>query len=270
MIEHYVDGPSQERWDARPRRWVGERLRRLLKPRQTEASTTFVRRGGGWLSRNLTDPLRPPPLKQARMIERQARATQAMGPQRLWDGYRDVEDYPRPTVGERTSEEVRSEPLMGRIFAWIAATRRPDAIVEIGTAFGVSGMYWLAGLELAARGRLYTFEANEGWGQIARGNLEAVSSRFQLTVGPFEDNVRAVLGDRRMDIGFIDAIHTSAFVFAQYEILKRYAAPGALILFDDITFSDDMKACWRWLAALPEVQASAEIDDRVGVIELVG
>ncbi len=270
MSEQFAGRPLQERWDRRPRRWVGERLRGLLKSRQVEASTVFVRRGGGWLNRNLTDPLRPPALERARTIERQARATQAMGPQRLWDGYRDIADYPRSTVGARTSEEVRSEPLMGRIFAWIAAPRRPETIVEIGTAFGVSGMYWLAGLELVGRGTLHTFEANEHWGRIARTNLEAVSTRFQLTLGTFEDNARAVLGHRRVDIAFVDAIHTSAFVFAQYEILKRHVAPGALILFDDIAFSEDMKACWRWLAALPEVHASAEIGDRVGVIELVG
>ena len=54
----------------------------------------------------------------------------------------------------------------------------PDLIVEIGTAFGISGMFWVAGLEINGRGRLVTFEPNAVWQSIAEKNIGLVSSRF--------------------------------------------------------------------------------------------
>ena len=83
-------------------------------------------------------------------------------------------------------------------------------MVEFGTAFGVSGMYWLSGLESNNFGELLTFDPNEVWAEIARKNLSGISNRFQLVNGTFEDNIDAYLGsDRQIDMAFIDVIHTS-------------------------------------------------------------
>ncbi|CAN5310584.1 hypothetical protein BH10PSE9_BH10PSE9_21780 [soil metagenome] len=159
---------------------------------------------------------------------------------------------------------------MGRFYAWLAASRRPQVIVEFGTAFGVSGMYWLAGLKAATGGELLTFEPNTTWAAIADKNLAAISDRYTLTVGTFEDNAERVLAGRTIDIAFVDAIHTGAFVRAQYTILRRHMQAGGIVLFDDINFSDDMGACWSEIAIAPEVAASARIGNRLGIVELSG
>jgi hypothetical protein len=95
-----------------------------------------------------------------------------------------------------------------------------------------------------------------------------VSSHYRLTVGTFEENVESVLGGRRVDIAFVDAIHTGAFVRDQYSILRRHLRPGALVLFDDIGFSADMRDCWTGIAAGPEVISSARLGDRLGIVEV--
>ncbi|HEY2616211.1 MAG TPA: class I SAM-dependent methyltransferase [Acetobacteraceae bacterium] len=158
---------------------------------------------------------------------------------------------------------------MGRVFAWLAAARQPQAVVEIGTAFGISGMYWLAGLEIAGSGMLYTFEPNVDWASFAEANLKSISTRFLLIRGTFEEKALDVLADVRPEIAFVDAIHTAAFVGAQYELLKKLMAPGGLILFDDINFSEDMRQCWSALAHAPEAAASAQLGSRVGILELL-
>ena len=194
-------------------------------------------------------------------IEAIAGRTEAMGATPLWAGYR--------SEGVRTPKQVRTDLAMGQFFTFVVVERRPKLIVEFGTAFGVSGMYWLAGLEHNGNGHLLTFEPNEAWASVAQNNLAEIGSRFTLTNGTFEDNLAVV--DRfpdRIDIGFIDAIHTSAFVLPQLELVAARAAPGALIFFDDIQFSDDMQACWRTIAARPDYAAAADIGNRVGVIEL--
>jgi len=91
--------------------------------------------------------------------------------------------------------------------------RKPEIIVEFGTAFGVSGMYFLAGLNLNKKGKLLTFDPNTVWAKLAKDNLSKISDRFKLTNGTFEDNIDNVLPEgQHIDIAFIDAIHTKEFV----------------------------------------------------------
>jgi Predicted O-methyltransferase len=218
-----------------------------------------------WLGRNLPSHLarvNAPPL--ARRIEERATTTGSRGPQELWDGYAGS-----GPVQTRTSDEVRTDRAMGRLFARLAGARCPEVIVEVGTAFGVSGMYWLAGLESSGSGRLYTFEPNAAWAEIARDNLDAIGERFELVVGTFEDNVDDHLRNgTRIELAFVDAIHTSEWVEPQFDLIVERIAPGGLVLFDDITFSDDMAECWHRIATDPRVRASASLSRRVGIVEL--
>ncbi len=201
-------------------------------------------------------------------IEARIRQTAKLGQLPLWEGYQQVENYARPTApGEtRSIKQVRSAAQTSRFYAWLATQKRPEVVVEFGAAFGASGMYWLAGLEAAGHGRLFSFEPNPDWFPIARDNLAAISPRGQIVNGTFEDNIAQI--DGAPDITFIDAIHTRDFVMAQLALVRSIAAPGALVIFDDIDFSPDMKACWAEIVADPTHQAVWQIGKRVGMIEL--
>lgn len=212
-----------------------------------------------------------PPSPFEAEIQQRAADTERLGAQPLWDGYAKLSDYPRAAAATaRSSNQVRTARTLGRLHAALVARRRPEAIVEFGTAFGVSGMYWLAGLELAGGGHLDTFEPNAVRADITERNLRAISSRFTLTRGTFEDNAAAMLAPASVDIAFVDAIHTSAFVFAQHCILAPLMRPGGLVFFDDIRFLDDMWKAWQTLATVPAAAAAAMLSGRVGVIELRG
>ena len=154
---------------------------------------------------------------------------------------------------------------MGRFYSWLVKQRQSEAVVEFGTAFGVSGMYWLAGME---GGHLYTFEPNRDWATLAEKNLAAISPNFTLTMDAFEEAGPKTVKPSSVDIAFIDAIHTSEFVDRQYAVLKPLMKPGGLILFDDVNFSDDMAACWKKISEEPYLVASAKVGVRVGIIEL--
>ena len=240
------------------KRYLPARLTGALRQRITRAKVLRAE-PGSWIGANLRYEAAEG--SDLARVEALAARTEAMGATPLWEGYE--------AGGVRTPSQVRTDIAMGRFYTFIVTERRPKLIVEFGTAFGVSGMYWLAGLKRNGSGHLLTFEPNERWAAAARANLTEIGSRFTLTPGTFEDNLAVV--DRfpeRIDIGFIDAIHTSAFVLPQLELVAARAAPGALIFFDDITFSDDMQDCWRTIAARPHYAAAAEIGNRVGVIEL--
>ena len=156
---------------------------------------------------------------------------------------------------------------MGRFFSCLVTNRRPSVIVEFGTAFGVSGTYSLFGLESNGGGTLLTFEPNDVWARIAEANLVAIGRRFELTVGTFEENIdRTLSPGERIDIAFIDAIHTSEFVEPQFELVANRIAPGGIVLLDDIDFSADMRSCWDRIRADRRLVASVEVD-RVGIVE---
>lgn len=184
-----------------------------------------------------------------------------VGAQPVWEGY----GQPCAT---RTPNQVRTGPTMGRLYTGLVVDCQPSVLVEFGSAFGVSGMFWLAGLETAAKGHLYTFEPNEIWAEVARSNLAAISDRFTLTVGTFEDNLN-VLPDQPIDMAFIDAIHTSEFVGPQFDLVAARSRPGSIIILDDINFSTDMRGFWLDLAVQPRIRAAAMLGERVGIVELV-
>jgi predicted O-methyltransferase YrrM len=163
---------------------------------------------------------------------------------------------------------VRINKKVGAFFVWLVTARKPSIIVEFGTGFGVSGMYWLAGLSGAQSGTLFTFEPNEIWAGIAKRNLASISNRFTLTVGTFEDNVDTVLGDHvTIDVAFIDAIHTCGCVLPQLELVLERLSPGGIVIFDDIDFSDAMGSCWKTISHQSRFVASAEIEN-LGIVEV--
>lgn len=146
-----------------------------------------------------------------------------------------------------------------------------QTIVEFGAAFGVSGMYWLSGLKnVQGEGHLYSFEVNKSWAAIARKNLEFVGDNFTLTVGLFEDCVDEVMGGRKIDLAFIDGVHTSEWVIPQLQTVVERSAKNAVIILDDIAFSEDMEQCWRTVLEKysNKILCAAELNDRVGIIQL--
>lgn len=202
-----------------------------------------------------------------------ARETERLGAQPLWEGYSKANNYPWP-VGKgvsRTPDQVRITGLLGNLFTWLVTQRNPVVVVEFGTAFGVSGMYWLAGLEANGIGELLTFEPNEAWARIAEKNLSAISNRFELTIGTFEANIENSLrNERRIDLAFIDAIHTSEFLMPQFKLVADRLAPNGIVIFDDIDFSQDMRSCWGRIRLDNRIAASAEVDAEgrgVGIVE---
>ena len=219
----------------------------------------WVRRQESRLSQILGNSVRPDPRPIHDRIAERAAITAKVGEQPLWEGYGQGK-------ATRTPDQVKTRPEMGLVYSRLIEQIRPEVVVEFGTAFGMSGMYWLAGLELNGSGHLFTFDPNQVWADLARQNLSAISERFTLTIGTFEDNVAILPGP--IDFAFIDAIHTSEFVNPQFDIVASRSHSQTVVVFDDINFSKDMRKCWDALAVDPRVRASAMLGRRVGIAEL--
>jgi predicted O-methyltransferase YrrM len=222
---------------------------------------TWVKKGG-WLGTHMGgSKILVPGFPQEAAVDRRAAETSSLGELAAHESY--------GRIGlKRNSDDVRTPKELGRFYRWLAVNRRPEVIVEFGTAFGISGMYWLAGIESNKAGKLVTFEINEDWRKIAVTNLSAIGTRFTSVAGAFEDHVDDALQGQKIDLAFIDAIHTSAWVLPQFEHVMQRMKPGGLVAFDDIDFSDDMRDTWKTLAADSRGVAAVGLDGHVGLIEL--
>lgn len=218
------------------------------------------RKREGWLGAHLRERIPRAPHK--RHIETVAKRTNGLGAQKLDKAYGEVGGVRMPNV-------VRTAARLGDFYAWLVQQRRPATVVEFGSAFGVSGMYFAAGLVAAGRGHLYSFEINREWADIAERNIRSVGDCVTLTRGSFEDNVHVVPGG--IDLAFVDAIHTYEFVTAQFAVLRPRMSSGGLVLFDDIDFRRPgarMREAWEEIAADVCVVSAVEVNGRVGLMEL--
>jgi hypothetical protein len=113
-----------------------------------KASITWIRSSSdAWLAQWCRDGLPLLTLPIFKQIKELAACTDSLGPQRLWDGYESLAGLTR-----RRPREVQTEHRMGILFASLVMARKPERVVEIGSAFGVSGMYWLAGFRRSRAG----------------------------------------------------------------------------------------------------------------------
>ncbi len=219
-----------------------------------------------WLSQIFVgDYLVPAANPYSDRIEKLAYLTNKRGAQPLWEGYKG-NNIAGPT---RMPDTVRTVPAIGDLFTLLVQKMQPKTIVEFGTAFGVSGMYFLAGIESNKEGILLTFDPNDVWATLAKDNLSQISDRFKLTVGTFEENIDNVLPkNHTIDLAFIDAIHTKEFVVPQLDIVVSRSSSKAIIILDDINFSDNMMEYWKEVSCDSRFSSSLALGNRVGVLEL--
>lgn len=212
---------------------------------------------GGWIAGL---PKRFPPSPHQDRIEALAAANhEHLGPQHL------ATEYELPDE-KYTVRDVSSPPMQGDLYSWLVAQRGPKTVVEFGSGFGVSGMYFAAALEDNRFGHLYSFEINDEWADVAERAIAEMSSRFTLTRGAFEDHADVIPG--RIDLALVDGIHTYDFVMKQWQILQPRMSSGGLVLFDDISYGQGMREAWLEVAQSDSlVLGAVEFQNRLGLIE---
>lgn len=191
-----------------------------------------------------------------------------------------VVDYGAGGPGDtRTAEEMRrgratqarvgdicrrasKPPFWARLLFALVREFRPRTAVELGTCLGVSAAYQGAAMQLNGNGgRLFTLEGADNLAALAVGNvaglqldnIEVVAGRFDLTL----DRVLRTAGT--LDYAFIDGHHDEHATVAYFHQLLPFLSPGALLVFDDITWSPGMVRAWEKVAADPRVRAAVSL-----------
>jgi predicted O-methyltransferase YrrM len=160
------------------------------------------------------------------------------------------------------SAETRlaSSPARNGLFLYrLVRAFRPHAVVEFGSALGISGIYLASGLVANGQGRLTTVEGVDSRRRIAERTIEsAAPGRTRCITARFTDALGELDG---ADFFFLDGHHdyepTLAYVSAAVE---RFRTPALLVLDDVANYTEGMDKAWQELSA----------DDRFSHALLIG
>lgn len=154
-----------------------------------------------------------------------------------------------------------------RLLLLLARRLEPARVLELGTCVGVSAGYLAAGLHLNGHGRLVTLEGASALADLARGHLDelGLGDRTEVVAGLFRDTLGPTLERfKPIDLAFIDGHHDEQATQDYFEQLLDVAEGPAVVVFDDIAWSDGMMRAWQALMEHPAVSRAVDLD-RVGI-----
>jgi len=177
----------------------------------------------------------------------------------------------KPVAISAAAPMVSVSPLWGLFLMRLVRELSPRSCLELGTGFGLSGCYLAAALELNGRGTLTTLEGAPEWATIAeRGFAELELTRVEVRVGPLAETLQRLLRERPgVDFAFVDAEHGERATLGYFHALLPHVADGAVVVFDDISFSREMIRAWRAIRRHPRVSFSIGMW-RFGIAVLAG
>lgn len=162
------------------------------------------------------------------------------------DGTADTEHVTTRTLGEMSGSS-KPAPWAYLLFR-LARELRPASILELGACVGISASYQAAALELNGYGRLLTLEGSDVLADRSQatfaelglaGRASVRQGRFAETLGAAAESLQPV------GIAFIDGHHVGTATIDYMEQILPFVGPEAVLVFDDVNWSEGMRAAWR-------------------------
>jgi predicted O-methyltransferase YrrM len=246
------------------------RRRRYVRPARAVA-----RRTGDPRARHLRDAARtlarPPRDRVNARIEQQRRLLEAdttpyeMSPSLLPFRMTDVTSSARSgpperyTVGDFT-RQASITPEWGAFLRRLVSLHAPATALELGTASGISACYIAAGGPRC----FISLEGDPAAVRVARGLFDSLGVDVDVRVGLFDQTLPGALLDLdTVDFVYIDGHHLEEQTLAEWDLIRPRLAPDAIVVWDDINWSDGMRRVWQRVRS--DGEFSLELG-RVGVV----
>jgi len=123
---------------------------------------------------------------------------------------------------------------------------KPASCVELGSCVGISAAYQAKALYLNEKGSIVSLEGSPEIAKIAEKTFEDLAiQNASIITGPFQQTLQNVLESAKpIDFFFNDGHHDHDAVIQYFEEAFPYLSDGAVIVFDDISWSPGMKRAW--------------------------
>ena len=150
-------------------------------------------------------------------------------------------------VGEACQQYSKPPIWAALLFQIIRKTKRQNCL-ELGTCLGISAAYEALALKLNGSGGLVTLEGAAEFAKVAECNLMelGLDANVEIKIGRFIDTLPDVLsGGCRFDYVFIDGHHDEEATVDYFERIVPHFAEPAVVIFDDIDWSQGMVRAWK-------------------------
>lgn len=200
------------------------------------------------------------------------------------------------SIGDITRRAAKPARL-GQLLYRIARYYRPARLVELGTSLGFSTAYLAAGVgaahggvgvgggegggaregwpggarsgaahgrsggdEAGGAGRVWSIEGSEQVAAAAERNLHSLGLEAQVVRGNFDSVLPGVLQEiGGIDLAFVDGNHRRDPTLSYFNQLMAVAGRPAVLIFDDIHWSEEMEEAWAAIKNDPRVYLTIDV-----------
>ena len=161
----------------------------------------------------------------------------------------------RPAHGEKLSFTMARVAKTGKDRRWgtvlhlLANGSQSKHILELGACAGISGCYLSA---TPSCEQLTTVEGSEPLARLAQQSLNQISAKSLVIHGLFDNALDQLLQHNpQYDLVFIDGHHEKIGTIHYFRRVAPFLAKNAMVIFDDISWSADMRDGWDELCDEP-------------------
>ena len=147
------------------------------------------------------------------------------------------------------------------LFRMIRKTN-PVSCVELGSCVGISAAYQAYALKLNQQGKLLSLEGSPQVADIASETLSTIDLEEYASIqtGPFNETLLPSLQSMKpVDYLFNDGHHDHDAVLGYFDDALLYLADEAIVVIDDISWSDGMKAAWSEIESHERVSLTVNL-----------
>lgn len=138
---------------------------------------------------------------------------------------------------------------------------QPTTAVELGTNVGISSAYQAAAMNMNGKGHLVTLEASPYRARQAENLHKSLGlENVTYVLGYFAETLDNVLSRlKTVDYAFIDGHHQLQPTLDYFDKIWPHTSENAVVVFDDIRWSDGMKQAWKILKQDPRMKISVDL-----------
>jgi predicted O-methyltransferase YrrM len=161
---------------------------------------------------------------------------------------------------------ISAPPWKAQLLFRLIRESAPEKVLELGTGYGISGLYQIAALDLNGKGHFYTVDGSKDNMAIATELFQQLhSDRWATFLGPLREILPEALKETgTLDMVFVDADHGYAGTMYNFETTYPRVARGGVWVFDDVTWSADMWRAWQEICRSGKVKNAVKVRD-VGI-----
>lgn len=258
-----------------PLRRLRTGLLKRFRRRRRDAALAQLRRNAdptvASVGRALTAAVAPPGGAESEWIARIESLRAELGssdevirtPRSEWTGDPADASRIREASVARLALEASKPRRWGRVLLALSRELAPAQSLELGTCVGISTAYQAAGLELAGSdGTIATLEGDPARARLAVENLErlGLAGRVDARPGRFGDTLRPVLDESDgLAFAFVDGNHNLRPTLNYFERIGARTTRPAVLLFDDIAWSEGMREAWSRIASDERVAVAIDL-----------